>query len=190
MRRKDREITGRENIEPILRACKTCRVAMIADGAPYVVPLNFGYTWDDDGLTLYFHSGLKGKKIDALRADPRVCFELDTEQGVTGEGDIACRYSFAFSSIVGYGSMEFAKTPDEKRKGERYEKAWFFRSVFLIFRNTPLFFPHLRSFEYVAEPLWQPPYPLFLLRQRCRRWRRPPVARSRGPGHGHSPAWL
>ena len=85
MRRKDREITGRENIEPILRACKTCRVAMIADGAPYVVPLNFGYTWDDDGLTLYFHSGLKGKKIDALRADPRVCFELDTEQGVTGE---------------------------------------------------------------------------------------------------------
>ena len=76
MRRKDREITGRENIEPILRACKTCRVAMIADGAPYVVPLNFGYTWDDDGLTLYFHSGLKGKKIDALRADPRVCFEL------------------------------------------------------------------------------------------------------------------
>ena len=54
MRRKDREITGRENIEPILRACKTCRVAMIADGAPYVVPLNFGYTWDDDGLTLYF----------------------------------------------------------------------------------------------------------------------------------------
>ena len=99
MRRKDREITGRENIEPILRACKTCRVAMIADGAPYVVPLNFGYTWDDDGLTLYFHSGLKGKKIDALRADPRVCFELDTEQGVTGEG------------------MEFAKTPDEKRNG-------------------------------------------------------------------------
>ena len=62
MRRKDREITGRENIEPILRACKTCRVAMIADGAPYVVPLNFGYTWDDDGLTLYFHSGLRARR--------------------------------------------------------------------------------------------------------------------------------
>ena len=117
MRRKDREITGRENIEPILKACKTCRVAMIADGAPYVVPLNFGYTWDESGLTLYFHSGLTGKKIDALRADPRVCFEMDTEQGVTGEGDLACRYSFAFSSIVGYGSMEFAQTNEEKRKG-------------------------------------------------------------------------
>ena len=109
MRRKDREITGRENIEPILRACKTCRVAMSAEGMPYVIPLNFGYTWDESGLTLYFHSGLKGKKIDALRKDPRVCFELDTEDGLTGEGDLACRYSFAFSSIVGYGSVQFAQ---------------------------------------------------------------------------------
>ena len=90
---------------------------MIADGAPYVIPLNFGYTWDDDGLTLYFHSGLKGKKIDALRADPRVCFEMDTERGLTGEGDLACRYSYAFSSIVGYGSIEFAQNNEEKRRG-------------------------------------------------------------------------
>ena len=112
MRRKDREITGRENIEPILRACKTCRVAMSAEGMPYVIPLNFGYTWDESGLTLYFHSGLKGKKIDALRKDPRVCFELDTEDGLTGEGDLACRYSFA-----GYGSVQFAQDNEEKRHG-------------------------------------------------------------------------
>ena len=117
MRRKDREITGRENIEPILRACKTCRVAMSAEGMPYVIPLNFGYTWDESGLTLYFHSGLKGKKIDALRKDPRVCFELDTEDGLTGEGYLACRYSFAFSSIVGYGSVQFAQDNEEKRHG-------------------------------------------------------------------------
>nr|WP_297178396.1 pyridoxamine 5'-phosphate oxidase family protein [uncultured Agathobaculum sp.] len=117
MRRKDREITGRENIEPILQACKTCRLAMTADGMPYVIPLNFGYTWDETGLTLYFHSGLKGKKIDALRADSRVCFELDTEMGLTGEGDLACRYSFAFASVVGYGKVEFAQTNEEKRRG-------------------------------------------------------------------------
>ena len=95
MRRKDREITGRENIEPILQACKVCRVAMTGtDGWPYVIPMNFGYTWDEDGLTLYFHGGVKGKKIDSLRADPRVCFELDCEEGLTGEGDLACRYSY------------------------------------------------------------------------------------------------
>ena len=37
MRRKDREIFGRENVEPILQACKVCRIAMIADGRPYVI---------------------------------------------------------------------------------------------------------------------------------------------------------
>ena len=69
MRRKDREITGRENIEPILQACKVCRVAMTGtDGWPYVIPMNFGYTWDEDGLMLYFHGGVKGKKIDSLKA--------------------------------------------------------------------------------------------------------------------------
>ena len=117
MRRKDREITGRENIEPVLQACKTCRLAMTADGMPYVIPLNFGYTWDETGLTIYFHSGVKGKKIDALRADPRVCFEMDTEMGLTGEGDLACRYSFAFASVVGYGSIQFAQNNEEKRRG-------------------------------------------------------------------------
>ena len=118
MRRKDREITGRENIEPILQACKVCRVAMTGtDGWPYVIPMNFGYTWDEDGLTLYFHGGVKGKKIDSRRADPRVCFELDCEEGLTGEGDLACRYSYAFSSIVGYGRVEFAEDNEEKRQG-------------------------------------------------------------------------
>lgn len=111
MRRKDREITGRENIEPILQACKVCRVAMTGpDGWPYVIPMNFGYTWDEDGLTLYFHGGVKGKKIDSLKADPRICFELDCEEGLTGEGDLACRYSYAFSSIVGTAGSSSRRT--------------------------------------------------------------------------------
>ena len=49
MRRKDREITSREDIEPVLQACKTCRLAMTADGAPYV--------WN----MVEIDGGLKGK---------------------------------------------------------------------------------------------------------------------------------
>ncbi len=118
MRRKDREVTGRENIEPILQSCKVCRLGMLSDGKPYVIPMNFGYTWDTTGLTLYFHSGLKGKKIDAMRANPLVCFEMDLQGGLIGTGETACRYSFAFSSIVGEGNVEFAQDNTEKR-------AWF-----------------------------------------------------------------
>lgn len=117
MRRKDREVNSREEIAEILGQCKVCRLAMIADGKPYVIPLNFGYEWDNDDLILYFHSGLKGKKIDALRANPQVCFELDWEGGVTGAGDVACRYSYAFRSIVGAGLVQFAQSNVEKRHG-------------------------------------------------------------------------
>lgn len=117
MRRKDREITKQDEIEQILSQCKVCRLAMIADGKPYIVPLNFGYEWLDDHLTLYFHSGQKGKKMDALRANPQVCVEMDWEGGVTGEGDTACTYSYAFRSIIGEGIVQFAESNDEKRHG-------------------------------------------------------------------------
>ena len=38
MRRKDREVTNINEIEKILFQCKTCHVAMVKDGTPYVVP--------------------------------------------------------------------------------------------------------------------------------------------------------
>ncbi|HJO06699.1 MAG TPA: pyridoxamine 5'-phosphate oxidase family protein, partial [Chloroflexota bacterium] len=62
MRRKDRAITDPAAIEKILRRADVCRVGMIADGEPYVVPLNFGYR---DGK-VYFHSFSSGRKIDAI----------------------------------------------------------------------------------------------------------------------------
>ena len=72
---------------------------------------------EEDGLKLDFHGGVKGKRIGALRADRGVCLEVGCEEGLTGEGELACRYSYAFSSIVGYGKVEFAKDNDEKRQG-------------------------------------------------------------------------
>lgn len=38
----------------------------------YIVPLNFGYTYEEDVLKLYFHSAGEGRKVDALAADPKV----------------------------------------------------------------------------------------------------------------------
>ena len=118
MRRKDREITGRENIEPILRACKTCRVAMIADGAPYVVPLNFGYTESDGNLTLYFHSARQGRKIDLIARTHRAGFELDTDYALHA-GSIACDYSARFQSIIGTGTVTFVDGAAEKQAALR-----------------------------------------------------------------------
>ena len=108
MRRKDREISGRENIEPILQACRTCRLAMIAEGAPYVIPLNFGYTWDDDGLTLYFHSGVKGKKIVSILSGGNM--DIITMSSVVQHGLIQRDRIFSVSVLLPDKPGELVRT--------------------------------------------------------------------------------
>ena len=42
MRRKDREITDKQDILEVMRKCDVCRIALHNGDYPYVVPLNFG----------------------------------------------------------------------------------------------------------------------------------------------------
>jgi len=115
MRRSDREVSNQEEIIEIIDRCVICRVAMVDDGKPYLVPLNFGYTLDQGKLTLVFHSAKSGRKIDIFRKHPDVCFEMDCDHALI-DGERACDYSFAFSSVIGNGKVEFIE--DEALKLE------------------------------------------------------------------------
>lgn len=110
-------LTKREDIEAVLQGCKTCRVAMAAGGRPYIIPMAFGYRWDGEDLVLYFHCGLRGRKNRALRENPQVCFEMDIEGELIGSGEVANRYSRAFSSLIGEGRAEFAQDMEQRRQG-------------------------------------------------------------------------
>lgn len=88
------------------------RVAMSAEGYPYGVPLCFGYK----DRTLYFHTGLKGKKLETLRKNPRVCFEMDIAVEVKEAGG-ACKWGVTYQSVIGYGRIRTVQDPEEKRKG-------------------------------------------------------------------------
>lgn len=115
MRRKDREITSFEEKIEIVKKCKVCHVAMICDGAPYVLPMNFGWAVEDEKLVLYLHSMLVGQKLDALAKDPRVCFEMETE-GRLVEAELPCKYSYLFASVVGNGRVEFVEEVEAKKR--------------------------------------------------------------------------
>ena len=69
MRRKDREIKNFDEIISVLEKCKVLHLAMISDGKPYSVPVNFGYiVREEDGqkkLAVYFHGAGEGKKVSA-----------------------------------------------------------------------------------------------------------------------------
>lgn len=118
MRRTDREVTERSEILRVLESCKVCRIGMVDGDSVYVLPLNFGYRYEDDVLELYFHSAREGKKLGLLRACPRVGFEMDCDHGLIS-AEVPCQYGYRFSSLVGNGTVEFLESPAEKMSALR-----------------------------------------------------------------------
>lgn len=116
MRRKDREVTNRADIEAILRQCRVARIAFQDEEAPYIVPMNFGYDWKEELPILYFHCAAEGKKLDLLKNCPKVGVEMDCGHQLVGE-EKACSYGFLFQSITGWGVAELAETTEEKQHG-------------------------------------------------------------------------
>lgn len=114
MRRSDREITNPAKIEDILSRCSCCRIGFHDKGTVYIVPLSFGYEKRGDIYTLYFHGAKEGRKVDLIRQNPSVGFELDT--GYTlHPAELACGYSASFQSIVGTGVAHMVTGTEEKK---------------------------------------------------------------------------
>ena len=63
MRRNDREITDLSEILSIINDCKVIHLAMMDDGEPYLLPLNFGYTCEDDAFSFFCHSAREGAAL-------------------------------------------------------------------------------------------------------------------------------
>ncbi len=120
MRREDREITDRAELLRILTDARVCRVAMSDAGRPYLVPLSFAL----DGGDLVLHSAREGRKIDILRRNPAVCFEV--EEGVEIDvGPSPCETGMRFRTVIGHGIAEFVDDRAERARllrlfGDRY----------------------------------------------------------------------
>lgn len=116
MTRREREISDRQEILEILDCCKFLHLGMTDGDEPYVVPMNYGYTMDAEGkLSLYIHGALKGRKLDLMRQNPKVFFEMECDTQAF-KGDVACRYGMAYRSLMGRGRAVFLEQPEEKQK--------------------------------------------------------------------------
>lgn len=117
MRRADRQVFG-EDMNAILLGAKVLRLAMVDDKKPYIVPMNFGAELVDGQFIIYVHAAREGRKIDVLRKNPAVCFEVDGAHALI-VGDAACEYGFAYESVIGEGVAEFVEGEAEKIRGLR-----------------------------------------------------------------------
>ena len=125
MRRKDQEINDIATIEGIIRKAQVCRLALSENGRPYIVPLCFGYKDN----TLYFHSAREGKKLDILRKNNNVCFEIDIDKELV-RGKKACNCSMKYRSVIGFGRAEIIDDIEQKRRALNIIMQNYFEGLF------------------------------------------------------------
>lgn len=113
MRRKEKEIAQKAEIEAVIHQSMVCRIGMSDNDndIPYVVPVCFGYF---DGR-IYVHTSLRGKKIDILQKNRNVCFEFDNNTEIVKAQD-PCKWGMKYRSVIGFGKASFIEDPEGKRK--------------------------------------------------------------------------
>lgn len=99
MRRVDKEITDIHVMEEILNKADVIRIAMVDGDEPYIVAMNHVYL---DGC-IYMHSAKEGRKIDVLKRNSRVAFEVDTDVEIVLREE-ACSCTTKYRSVVGIGN--------------------------------------------------------------------------------------
>jgi len=112
MRRSDKEIADKAEIESILLKCNICRLGLLKNGKPHIIPVNYGYSEN----ALYIHSSDKGEKIELIRSNNNVCFEIEYMPELV-KAEIACDWTTRFKSIIGAGKIDIINDEKGKIKG-------------------------------------------------------------------------
>ena len=113
MTKRELQITDEKQIRAILDTAKVLHLGLCVDNEPYVVPMNYGYTMEDGKLVFYLHGATRGKKLDMIRANPRVFVELDCDRQPF-ESEKPCQYGLAYSSLMGKGKARIIEDVEEK----------------------------------------------------------------------------
>ena len=114
MRRADKEIKDRAEIEDILKRGRVCHLGICDKGIPYVVPVNYGYADE----ILYNHSARSGKKVEILRSNNLVSFNVYVDECIVESGT-ACKWTTRYSSVTGSGRAYLVEGPDDKKEALR-----------------------------------------------------------------------
>ena len=113
MRRTDKEVKTNEGLVEIIDICKVLRIAVNDGSFPYIVPVNFGYSYRGEELVLYIHGAVGGKKFDLLAKNGNVAFEMDCHHKLV-ENEKPCDFSYEYGSVIGTGKAHIVEDMSEK----------------------------------------------------------------------------
>lgn len=104
-------IENREEINEVIRACKTCFVAMSDNDFPYVLPMNFAL----EGNTIILHSAQEGRMWETMKKNPNVCINWTLGEELAWQDvRVGCSYRVKSKSVVVEGQVEIVDDYDEK----------------------------------------------------------------------------
>lgn len=111
MRQAKKEIKEKGLIIDVLNTCPVGRLGTVGgDGYPRVKPLNFAYHHDK----IYFHTALEGEKIEDIKRDNRVCFEVDLPIALVKSRESPCRAHYLYRSVIIKGRAHAVEDTSEK----------------------------------------------------------------------------
>ncbi|OPY31258.1 MAG: Pyridoxamine 5'-phosphate oxidase [Methanomassiliicoccales archaeon PtaU1.Bin124] len=114
MRRNEKEVTSREEIDGYIAKATVCRVGLVDGDEAYIVPMDFGYV---DGC-FYFHSAKEGRKVGIIGDERKASFELEIDHGLRMVTD-AYKCTHHFVCVMGTGTIGVVKDEEERMKGLR-----------------------------------------------------------------------
>jgi len=88
-------------IEEVLHRQLIGRIGCHANDITYVVPISYAY----DGTYIYGHT-YEGMKIEMMRENPKVCFEVDNMENMAN-----------WKSVICWGEFEELTNSDERKTG-------------------------------------------------------------------------
>ena len=106
-------IHDREEIDAILKQCRTCYVAMSENDVPYVLPMNFAM----DGDRVILHSAQSGRMWETIKKNPKVCINWTLGEDLAWQDlEVACSYRVKSKSVIIEGTAEIIDDTNEKER--------------------------------------------------------------------------
>ncbi len=106
-------INDRNEIDAILKQCKTCFVAMSIDNTPYVLPMNFAM----DGDRVILHSAQHGRMWETILRNPKVCINWTLGEELAWQDEqVGCSYRVKSKSVIIEGTAEIVEDTIEKER--------------------------------------------------------------------------
>ncbi len=119
---------------------------MIDDGLAYIVPVNFGMKVKDGKCLIYLHSALSGKKVDILRDNGRVSFEMDTSHALENS-ELLENHTYHYECVKENGHIRFVEDAGERDAALRLLMGHYTTKTDRVFPDSLLKLTHVLCLE-------------------------------------------